>query len=44
MRSFIICTYPKISIIRQIKSRRWAGHVVHMMEERKLYKDLVGKP
>jgi hypothetical protein len=33
-------------IIRQIKSRqmRWAGHVAHMGEERKVYKDLVGKP
>jgi hypothetical protein len=33
-------------IIRQIKSRqmRWAGHVAHVEEERKVYKDLVGKP
>jgi hypothetical protein len=30
----------------QIKSRRmrWAGHVAHMGEERKLYRVLVGKP
>jgi hypothetical protein len=34
------------NIIRQIKSRRmrWAGHVAHMGEERKVYKILVGKP
>jgi hypothetical protein len=33
-------------IIRQIKSRRmgWAGHVVRMGEDRKVYKVLVGKP
>jgi hypothetical protein len=33
-------------IIRQVKSRRmrWAGHVVRMGEERKVYKVLVGKP
>jgi hypothetical protein len=33
-------------IIRQVKSRqmRWAGHVAHMGEERKVYKVLVGKP
>jgi hypothetical protein len=32
--------------IRQVKSRRmrWAGHVVRMGEERKVYKVLVGKP
>jgi hypothetical protein len=32
--------------IRQVKSRRmrWAGHVAHMGEERKVYKVLVGKP
>jgi hypothetical protein len=38
-------THPEISF-RQIKSRRmrWAGHVAHMEEERKLYKVLVGKP
>jgi hypothetical protein len=40
----ILCSFP--SIIRQIKSRimRWAGHVVRMGEERKMYKVLVGKP
>jgi hypothetical protein len=33
-------------MIRQIKSRRmrWAGHVVRMVEEMKVYKVLVGKP
>jgi hypothetical protein len=33
-------------IIRQVKSgrMRWAGHVVRMREERKVYKVLVGKP
>jgi hypothetical protein len=32
--------------IRQIKSRRirWAGHVVRMGKERKLYRVLVGNP
>jgi hypothetical protein len=38
--------YSSPNIIRQIKSRRmrWAGHVVVMGEERKVYKVLVGKP
>jgi hypothetical protein len=38
--------YSSPDIIRQIKSRhmRWAGHVAHMGEERKLFKFLVGKP
>jgi hypothetical protein len=38
--------YSSPDIIRQVKSRRmrWAGHVACMGEERKLYKDLVGKP
>jgi hypothetical protein len=38
--------YSSPDIIRQVKSRRmrWAGHVVRMGEERKVYKDLVGKP
>jgi hypothetical protein len=38
--------YSSPDIIRQIKSRRmrWAGHVAHMGEERKVYKVLVGKP
>jgi hypothetical protein len=33
-------------IIRQIKSRRmrWAGHVARMVEERNVYRVLVGKP
>jgi hypothetical protein len=35
--------YSSSHIIRQIKSRqmRWAGHVAHVGEERKLYKVLV---
>jgi hypothetical protein len=38
--------YSSPNIIRQIKSRRmrWAGHVAHMGEERKLNKILMGKP
>jgi hypothetical protein len=34
------------NITKQIKSRamRWAGHVAHMGESRKVYKVLVGKP
>jgi hypothetical protein len=38
--------YSSPNIIRQIKSRRtrWAGHVVCMREERKMYRILVGKP
>jgi hypothetical protein len=38
--------YSSPNIIRQIKSRRmrWAGHVVGMGEERKVYKVSVGKP
>jgi hypothetical protein len=34
------------NIIRQIKSRRmrWAGHVARMLEEKKVYKVLKGKP
>jgi hypothetical protein len=38
--------YSFPDIIRQVKSRRmrWAGHVVRMGEERKMYKVLVGKP
>jgi hypothetical protein len=38
--------YSSPEIIRQIKSRRmrWARHVAHMGEERKLYRVLVGKP
>jgi hypothetical protein len=37
--------YSSPNIIRQIKSRRmrWAGHVVHTGEGRKVYKVLVGK-
>jgi hypothetical protein len=37
--------YSSPNIIGQIKSRRmrWAGHVVRMGEERKVYKVLVGK-
>jgi hypothetical protein len=38
--------YSSPDIIRQVKSRRmrWAGHVAHVGEERKVYKVLVGKP
>jgi hypothetical protein len=38
--------YSFPNIIRQIKSRRmrWAGHVAHTGEKRKLYKVLVGSP
>jgi hypothetical protein len=38
--------YSSQNIIRQIKSRRmrWAGHVARMVDERKVYKVLVGKP
>jgi hypothetical protein len=38
--------YSSPDIIRQVKSRRmrWAGHVVRMGQERKVYKVLVGKP
>jgi hypothetical protein len=38
--------YSSPNIIRQIKSRimRWAGHVVRVGEERKVYRMLVGKP
>jgi hypothetical protein len=38
--------YSSPDITRQIKSRRmrWAGHVAHMEEERKVYRVLVGKP
>jgi hypothetical protein len=38
--------YSSPDIIRQVKSRRmrWAGHVVHMGEERKVYIVLAGKP
>jgi hypothetical protein len=38
--------YSSSDIIRQVKSRRmrWAVHVAHMGEVRKLHKVLVGKP
>jgi hypothetical protein len=38
--------YSSPDIIRQMKSRRirWAGHVARMVEERKVYTVLVGKP
>jgi hypothetical protein len=38
--------YLSPHIIRHIKSRRmrWAGHVVRMGEERKMYRVLGGKP
>jgi len=36
----------KQSVVRVIKSRRmrWAGHVARMVEERGVYRFLVGKP
>jgi hypothetical protein len=38
--------YLSRNIIRQIKPRRmrWAGHMAHMGQERKVYRVLVGKP
>jgi len=38
--------YALPNIVRVIKSRRmrWAGHVAHMVEERGVYRVLVGKP
>jgi hypothetical protein len=38
--------YSSPNIVREIKWRRmrWAGHVAHMGEERKVYRVLVGKP
>ena len=38
--------YCSLNIMRVIKSRRmrWAGHVLHMGEERGVYRVLVGKP
>ena len=38
--------YSSPNIVRVIKSRRmrWAGHVVHMGEERGVYRVLVDKP
>jgi hypothetical protein len=37
--------YSSPDIFRQVKSRRmrWAGHVARMVEERRVYKVLVGK-
>ena len=39
-----LCSSP--NIVRVIKSRRmrWAGHVARMVEERWVYRVLVGKP
>jgi len=38
--------YPSPNIVRVIKSRRmrWAGHVTRMVDERGVYRFLVGKP
>ena len=38
--------YSSPNIVRVIKSRRmrWAGHVARMDEERRVYRDLAGKP
>jgi hypothetical protein len=35
--------YSSPNIIRQIKSRRWAGHVARMEEERNVYRVSMGK-
>jgi uncharacterized protein (DUF1499 family) len=37
--------YSSLNIIRQIKTRRmrWVGHVARMLEERKVYRVLMGK-
>jgi hypothetical protein len=43
MRSFIICTHPKISLVKS-RRMRWAGHVARMGEERKVCKVLAVKP
>jgi hypothetical protein len=43
MRNFIICTHPQISLGKS-RRMRWAGHVAHMGEERKVYEVLLGKP
>jgi hypothetical protein len=43
MRNFIICTHPQISLGKS-RRMRWAGHVARMVEKRKVYKVLVGKP
>jgi hypothetical protein len=44
--SVLVYLQVSLKIIRQIKSRRmrWARHVPHMGEERKVCKVLVGKP
>ena len=53
MLSIYLCSLEKLNnlysspnIVRVIKSRRmrWAGHVVRMGEERRVYRVLVGKP
>ena len=38
--------YASLNIVRVIKSRRmrWAGHMARMVEERGMYRFLVGKP
>jgi hypothetical protein len=38
--------YSLLNIVRVVKSRRmrWAGHVARMMEDRGVYRVLVGKP
>ena len=42
----LIGLYSSPNIVRVIKSRRmrWAGHVARMVEERRAYRVLVGKP
>jgi hypothetical protein len=40
----ILYSSPDIIIQTKSSRMRWAGHVAHMEEERKVYKVLVGKP
>jgi hypothetical protein len=44
VRSFIICTHPQTLLGIKSRKMRWAGHVARMVEERKVYRVLVGKP
>jgi hypothetical protein len=46
MRSVIFYSHYSPNIIRQMESRkmRWAGHVARTVEERNVYKVLMGKP
>jgi hypothetical protein len=42
--NFIFVLIPDIIIQTKSSRMRWAGHVAHMEEERRVYKVLVGKP